>query len=540
MMSQQGHSHSGPQRGSQHGSAGHRPRTDLLSDRTKDQTPGGSTHHDGRVKNPVPKKFWGQAKSEDGNFAILNLGLNKRQKGERDAAAKRTSEGTVAVAETARRINSQYARKDRVYFTEPQHTRVSSISREPSVAPMAPMSPTRTVSPVQAAQSRPVDAPPRFNYHPTSNLREGIHALEQEMRQQRQLSLSPMRKQGEALPSNSIAHRPLPNVHGAVPSSEPPIHARPSEPRDIVLAETHTSKIPPHTVKVEQARLLTVLRSIEPSEVVNKLCKGLAYFGGIPGAPPPPDGEFPQSSQGNGSGSGLVAWMAELFKEEDTPFGPIYTHAPPAQSSSPQELVRTFPSPEPPTQPTPSARPRPLPTQQSTENSTAEPPSSTIQQTPPVKRGRGRPFGSKSKVFRKDKGIPRGPMKKKGETHSAQEGGEGDGGASDPQSSQTHLPEPSSDPAVAEAAPISTGVVGGAEIASRTSHDTAPSSSQALGRKRTFIDLSTEPQGPIVTPPRRPDQTAESRASNKTPLSPKKARVSTPSPRPKEESLFVP
>ncbi len=39
-------------------------------------------------------------------------------------------------------------------------------------------------------------------------------------------------------------------------------------------------------IKAEQARLLTLLRSLHPVLVVDHICKALAFFGGIPGAPP--------------------------------------------------------------------------------------------------------------------------------------------------------------------------------------------------------------------------------------------------------------
>ncbi|KFY32237.1 hypothetical protein V494_07880, partial [Pseudogymnoascus sp. VKM F-4513 (FW-928)] len=55
--------------------------------------------------------------------------------------------------------------------------------------------------------------------------------------------------------------------------------------------------------KYEQARLLTLLRSISPLAVVDQMCKALAFFGGIPGAPAPEDEAFPASEDANGSGA---------------------------------------------------------------------------------------------------------------------------------------------------------------------------------------------------------------------------------------------
>ncbi|KAI1482488.1 hypothetical protein K445DRAFT_7629 [Daldinia sp. EC12] len=65
--------------------------------------------------------------------------------------------------------------------------------------------------------------------------------------------------------------------------------------------------------KTEQARLLTLLRTLPPHTVVDQLCKALAFFGGIPEAPPPADGKFPESAEANGSGSLFVGWIAEIF-----------------------------------------------------------------------------------------------------------------------------------------------------------------------------------------------------------------------------------
>lgn len=119
-------------------------------------------------------------------------------------------------------------------------------------------------------------------------------------------------------------------------------------------------------VKEEQARLLTLLRTLQPLAVVDQLCKALAYFGGIPDAPPPKERNFPESAEANGSGAVFVGWVAEIFPDLD------------AQGRR---------------------RPRPfvassLPPTQSTE-----------------KRGRGRPKGSKASKVRSDKGIKKGSKK---------------------------------------------------------------------------------------------------------------------------------
>ncbi|UNI15231.1 hypothetical protein JDV02_001784 [Purpureocillium takamizusanense] len=130
--------------------------------------------------------------------------------------------------------------------------------------------------------------------------------------------------------------------------------------------------LPPQEAKSEQARLLTLLRTLHPLLVVDQLCKALAYFGGIPGAPPPADGVFPQSATKNGSGSLLVGWISEIFPHVENP-GSI---APPLQL--------------PPRSSAPDA-----------PNWGNVVPSGAT----PGKRPRGRPKGSKSSKARKDKGI---------------------------------------------------------------------------------------------------------------------------------------
>ncbi|KAH6667190.1 hypothetical protein B0J14DRAFT_184511 [Halenospora varia] len=71
----------------------------------------------------------------------------------------------------------------------------------------------------------------------------------------------------------------------------------------------------PDEAKMEQARLLTLLRSINPVTVVDQICKAVAYFGGIPGAPPPEDGIFPESANTGETGALFIGWLAEIFPD---------------------------------------------------------------------------------------------------------------------------------------------------------------------------------------------------------------------------------
>ncbi|KAJ8120080.1 hypothetical protein ONZ43_g3120 [Nemania bipapillata] len=125
----------------------------------------------------------------------------------------------------------------------------------------------------------------------------------------------------------------------------------PSPPRPLTVAET----------KAEQARLLTLLRTLPHHTVVDQICKGLAFFGGVPDAPPPADGKFPESAEANGSGSLFVGWVAEIFPDLEHP-RPRFVEDPTTQTSS-------------------------------------------------QKRPRGRPKGSKATKARSDKGLKKGMQK---------------------------------------------------------------------------------------------------------------------------------
>ena len=85
-------------------------------------------------------------------------------------------------------------------------------------------------------------------------------------------------------------------VDGAAPSQ--------SQPRQVSAYYGFPARMPsPHETKMEQARLLSLFRSIHPASIVDQLCKGIGYFGGVPGAPPPPGGVFPLSESFNGNGT---------------------------------------------------------------------------------------------------------------------------------------------------------------------------------------------------------------------------------------------
>ncbi|KAG6056897.1 hypothetical protein E4U17_001862 [Claviceps sp. LM77 group G4] len=81
-----------------------------------------------------------------------------------------------------------------------------------------------------------------------------------------------------------------------------------------VVRQKRTTHLTPSETKFEQARLLTLLRSLHPDVVVNQIYKAVAYFGGIPMGPLPSDySAFPDSDTGYGSGSNFIGWLSEIF-----------------------------------------------------------------------------------------------------------------------------------------------------------------------------------------------------------------------------------
>ncbi|RSL70477.1 hypothetical protein CEP54_001721 [Fusarium duplospermum] len=303
-----------------------------------------SPYHDGRIRNPVPSKLKGKTDGRQGNFSVMQIDVPRPEMTERDLAAKRTSEGTAAAARLA---NSQG-------YRHPKRPRPNVITPAPPVR----FRPYPT--PVLPAPPRPIPQPP---------------------------PLAPAVPIEKASVEKAPADK-APAEKGPVertPASNPPTQATspsiqeispPPQAQEIDPPPTGPSGLSPHDTKTEQARLLTLLRSLHPILVVDQLCKALAYFGGIPGAPPPADGIFPQSAGTNGPGSLFVAWISEIFPHLDGVDKAAVTQTPPA------------------------IPPVGAPGAASITNS-------SVANAAPVtvKRSRGRPKGSKSSKVRKDKGI---------------------------------------------------------------------------------------------------------------------------------------
>jgi hypothetical protein len=216
------------------------------------------------------------------------------------------------------------------------------------------------------------------------------------------------------------------------------------QPHPSPLTQGFPARLPlPHVTKTEQARLLTLLRAIHPNSIVDQLCKGLAYFGGIPGGPPPPNGAFPMSENCNGSGALFVNWLSEIFP----PVYPAPAGYSPGQTPFP---VRTSPGGS-------ASQTSQLPSASQGHSDAA--PKRIVHERPeagpPIdtvilpRRKRGRPKGSKSSKPRKDKGIKKGPNPTRASTGLANAIGVGTNSAN----SETVVAGPTdpSDPQPAEA-----------------------------------------------------------------------------------------
>ena len=209
----------------------------------------------GRARDPVPLSLKETASTTAGGFGVMAVGSGVHWSREREEAARRSSENT--------QIAAQRALKDpRVSIPR---TRTPQTHARPEVAGPPP-------PPHWGAPGPP---PPQWS------------------------------EQGPP-PTQWWAPGPPP-PQWCVPAPPPLSHRGPVEP-----PRTQPS-LSPLQVKAEQVRLLTLLRSMHPSIALNQLCNALAYFGGIPNAPPPRDGVFPESIRANGSGGHFIAWIAEIF-----------------------------------------------------------------------------------------------------------------------------------------------------------------------------------------------------------------------------------
>lgn len=292
----------------------------------------GQPYKDGRIRNPVPSKLKGKTSNSSGSFGVMHMDIKGKDLAtDRDAAAKRTSENTALAAKMAYQSGYQPHRKS-------NWMRIPEETPEPGV----PFTGTTPYDHALYGLKQPAPNPPR------------------------ETTVTPVAPVTSGAPTAPLAQGGGTATH-------------------------QVQALTPGETKEQQARLLTLLRTLQPVAVVDQLCKALAYFGGVPEAPPPQDGKFPESAEANGSGAVFVGWVAEIFPDLD------------AQG---RRKTRPLRVPDPPIAAAAAATPP-----------AAAAPVQTVE-----KRGRGRPKGSKATKFRSDKGVKKGPKKA-----AAGEGTEGNG-----------------------------------------------------------------------------------------------------------------
>ncbi|KAH7017853.1 hypothetical protein EDB80DRAFT_299424 [Ilyonectria destructans] len=312
--------------------------------------------YDGRVGNPIPSKLKGKVDGRNGNFGVMLMGNPRPEVAERDLAAKRSSEGTAAAAKLASKDGYRPVKRTRLAWYPRKESR-----------PYPPLLPLAAPVPV------PVPAPGCFNIPPPHPTPAMLAAGRPTASPTTRTTASPAA--AAVVASGSAPYAPPAIIPVLAPDHRPAATAGESATPEVIPtaappSQALTSPTPQQT-KTEQARLLTLLRSLHPVLVVDQICKALAYFGGIPGAPAPANGAFPDSASANGPGSLFVGWVAEIFPELDAARERAKNQNPPV-----------------------------IPAIGSTGAS-----SSVRALSVPARRTRGRPKGSKSSKARKDKGV---------------------------------------------------------------------------------------------------------------------------------------
>ncbi|KAK7426864.1 hypothetical protein QQZ08_006610 [Neonectria magnoliae] len=351
---------------------------------------------DGRVRNPVPSKLQGRVDGRNGNFSVMHMDFSRPQMTERDLAAKRSSEGTAAAAKLANKDGYRAVKRSQLAWPpRPPKEPTSAPWRILLPPPAHPHPPASTPGPA-SAPARPLTAPPTAPPTAASTAPPAAPSTTPPTAPPTPHSANPILPSTVPQPTTPLA--PSINTTTAPPAAPPftPGPAPPTSARRALGSTPIPGASPltgptPEETKIEQARLLTLLRSLHPVLVVDQICKALAYFGGIPGAPAPADGVFPDSDSTNGPGSLFVGWVAEIFPELDAQGEPIKKQTP---------LPAFMPVAVPLSAPVLTPVPAPAPVMTSVDTS-----SSPSGVSLPVKRSRGRPKGSKSSRARKDKGL---------------------------------------------------------------------------------------------------------------------------------------
>ncbi|KAF4775577.1 hypothetical protein HER10_EVM0012137 [Colletotrichum scovillei] len=265
----------------------------------QDDIPG--LYRDGRVRNPVPSKLKGKTDATKGNFGVMHIDLTTTNESrERDAAAKRTSEGTQLAARLAQTDRYIPIRRSKFIYRPEVHAS-NSPPQLNAPHPSAPQLNAPQLNKPQ--QNAPGHDKPQLN--------------------------KPWPHQTQ--PNTPQPNTPQPNT--PCPPKTPLITPQRNAPQldrpqlntpyiretveESAQVRRRTSTLTTVETIAEQARLLTLLRSLDPDLVVDQLCKGLKFFGGIANEHTSSGASFPISAEANGSGSLFVGWLAEIFPALD-------------------------------------------------------------------------------------------------------------------------------------------------------------------------------------------------------------------------------
>ncbi|KAK1476632.1 hypothetical protein CCUS01_16770 [Colletotrichum cuscutae] len=269
----------------------------------QDDIPG--LYRDGRVRNPVPSKLKGKTDATKGNFGVMHIDLTTTNESrERDAAAKRTSEGTQLAARLAQTDRYIPIRRSKFIYRPEVH---------------ASNSPPQLNAPHPSA---PQPNAPQLNAPQLNKPQQNASGLDKPQLNKPQ----PSTPQLNAPQPTPLLNKPWPpKTPLTTPQRNAPQLNRPQlntpyireTVGDTAQVRRRASTLTTVETIAEQARLLTLLRSLDPDLVVDQLCKGLKFFGGITNERTSPGASFPISAEANGSGSLFVGWLAEIFPALD-------------------------------------------------------------------------------------------------------------------------------------------------------------------------------------------------------------------------------
>ncbi|KAK1638996.1 hypothetical protein BDP81DRAFT_195014 [Colletotrichum phormii] len=260
----------------------------------QDDIPG--LYRDGRVRNPVPSKLKGKTDASKGNFGVMHIDLTTTNESrERDAAAKRTSEGTQLAARLAQTDRYVPIRRSKFVYRPEVH----ASNSPPQLNAPQPNAPQL---------NKPQQNAPQLN---TPQLNVQVNAPQLNAPQSNKPQLNKPWPHRPSLTTPQLNAPQLDTPQLSRPQLNAPYNREPVG--ETARQGKRTSALTAAETTAEQARLLTLLRSLDPDLVVDQLCKGLEFFGGVASEHTSPGGSFPVSAEANGSGSLFVGWLAEIF-----------------------------------------------------------------------------------------------------------------------------------------------------------------------------------------------------------------------------------